>query len=164
MAGAEGILPQGDLRGEIGMIFVTVGTTYSFEALAEEVDKMAPGLNEKVIVQNGRNKYLPKNCIYFDFKDSLKEFISAADLVIAHGGAGTCFEALSMQKKMIAVANPDVHDNHQEDLLRKLSQEGYLVWCKDISELPVLIRDRKVMRPYLAPECRIHERIMGFLK
>lgn len=146
------------------MIFVTVGTTYSFESLVEEIDKMASGLNEKVIVQNGRNKYLPKHCQYFDFKASIKEFIMQADLVITHGGAGTCFEVLSMRKKMIALANPSVHDNHQEDLLKKLCAEGYLVWCKDIRELPVLIRDRKEMRPYQAPECTIHERIMGFLK
>lgn len=146
------------------MIFVTIGTTYPFEALVKEVDKITPDLNEKVIVQNGRNKYLPKHCNYFDFKASIKEIMLEANLVITHGGAGTCFEALLMHKKIIGVANPDVHDNHQEDLLQKLSQEGYLVWCKDLDDLPVLIRDKREMKPYHTPECGIHERIMEFLE
>ena len=55
------------------MIFVTVGTNY-FESLIASVDKVAPNINEKIICQIGKNKYLPSNCDYFRFEDSLEQY------------------------------------------------------------------------------------------
>ncbi len=41
-------------------------------------------------------------------------------------GAGTCLEALRASKKLIAVINDSLMDNHQQELFDKLKGEGYI--------------------------------------
>jgi len=147
------------------MIFVTVGTT-KFDKLVKEVDKIAPGLRRKVIIQIGDGTYKPKNCRYFNFNPKLNRFLEDADLIISHGGAGTIFEALNMRKKLICIENPNVNDSHQWDLLKKLEDEKYLIWCKNVSKIRdsiVLSRTFKY-RKYVIPKCTINEDIIKFLK
>jgi beta-1,4-N-acetylglucosaminyltransferase len=146
------------------MIFVTVGTT-RFDELLEAVDRITPRLNEDVIIQAGKHTYTPRNCEYFAFENSLREFFQKADIIVAHGGAGTTFEVLSLGKMLISVENPHVLEGHQGDLLRKLSQDGYLIWCKDLSQIEKCIenaRNRKI-RKYERPDCGIAKTIAGLL-
>jgi beta-1,4-N-acetylglucosaminyltransferase len=148
------------------MIFVTVGTTYAFDNLVEAVDKMAPSIKEKIIIQTGTSTHIPQNCDYFDFKPNLKQYIQKASIVISHGGAGTSFEILTVGKKLISVENPDVNDSHQWDLLSKLEEEGYVIWCKDLHDLPKIIKKAKKMKfkKYIPPKCEIHHVIQRFLE
>lgn len=147
------------------MIFVTVGTT-RFDTLVKEVDKIAPSLKTKVVIQRGNGSYQPKNCKYFDFDSQLNKYIEHADLVISHGGAGTIFEALNMKKKLICVENPNVNDSHQWDLLQQLHEEGYIIWCKNAHRIKESIELSKKFRykRYVAPRCTIADEIVKFLK
>jgi len=147
------------------MIFVTVGTTYAFDSLVEEMDRIALKLKEKVIIQIGNSKYKPKNCQYFAFESDLHKYLKQARIVISHGGAGTSFEVLSMGKKLISIENHNVNDEHQRDLLTKLSKEKYVLWCKDISEIYNSIKkvDKFKFKKYVRPKCTIHEKIMEFV-
>ena len=146
------------------MIFATVGTT-QFDELVEAMDKIAPKLNEDVVVQIGNHKYVPKNCKYFSFDDDLLKYFEKADIVIAHGGAGITFEVLNLCKKLISIENPHTLGGHQSDLLRKLSQAGYLVWCKDLNKIENCIKDVKKMKikKYVRPECGIGKMIVWWL-
>ena len=146
------------------MIFVTVGTT-QFDELVEAIDKIAPKLDEEVIVQIGNSKYIPKNCKYFTFDDDLLKYFQKANIVIAHGGAGITFEVLNLGKKLISLENQHALEGHQGDLLGKLSQEGYLIWCKDLNEIENCIQDAKKMaiKKYIRPECEIGKMIVGWL-
>ncbi len=146
------------------MIFATVGTT-RFDALVEAIDKIALQLDEEVVVQSGDSKYTPRNCKYFNFDNDLFAYYKKANIVIAHGGAGTIFEVLNLGKKLIAVENPNTLGGHQGDLLGKLSQEGLLTWCKDLNKIEQCIKDAKkqVMKQYVSPECKIGKMIVEFL-
>ena len=146
------------------MIFATVGTT-RFDELVEAIDNIVPTLNEKVVIQIGNQKNVPLNCEYFTFDDDLLKYYKKADIVIAHGGAGTIFEVLNLGKKLIAVENPNTLGGHQGDLLGKLSKEGYLTWCKDLNKIEHCIQDAKkqVTKQYVRPECKIGEMIVEFL-
>jgi UDP-N-acetylglucosamine transferase subunit ALG13 len=42
-------------------------------------------------------------------------------------GAGTIVHVLRSEKPLIVVVNALLQDNHQQELARKLHQEGYLV-------------------------------------
>ena len=146
------------------MIFVTVGTT-QFDELVEAIDKIAPKLDEEVVVQTGNGKYIPRNCKYFTFDDDLLKYFEKANIVIAHGGAGITFEVLNLGKKLISVENQHTLEGHQEDLLGKLSQDGYLIWCNDLNRIENCIKDAKKMgiRKYVRPECGIGEMIVKWL-
>jgi len=146
------------------MIFVTVGTT-DFESLIETVDKLAPEIDEKIICQVGKNKYLPSNCDYFRFKNSLEDYFDKASLVITHGGAGTLFRLLELRKKIIAVDNFERHDTHQKDLLKKLADDGYIIWCSDLEKLEELIVEIRHLNfnSYNKPICSIAYKIEVFI-
>ena len=147
------------------MIFVATGTT-GFDALAERVDRLAPSLEGTVVIQLGNGRYVPQRTEYFRFAPSLKPYYEQASLVIAHGGMGICLEVLDCGKPLIAIDNPDRFDQHQQDMLRVLAAENYLIWCRNLNDLPeVLERARHhEFRRYVAPECKIHVVIKEFLQ
>lgn len=147
------------------MIFVTVGTT-QFDELVEAIDSVAPKLEEEVIIQMGNGEFIPKYCRYFTFEDDLFKYFKQADIVVAHGGAGVTFEALKLGKILISKDNPNVLAGHQQDLLNKLSQDGYLIWCKDLNMLESCIIKAKKMcaKKYLIPECSIDTIIIEYLR
>jgi beta-1,4-N-acetylglucosaminyltransferase len=146
------------------MIFATVGTT-QFDELVEAMDKIAPKLNEEVVIQIGNRKYIPKNCKYFTFDEDLLKYFKNANIIISHGGAGITFEVLNLGKKLISIENPHVLGGHQGDLLGRLSQAGYLIWCKDLNKIENCIKDAKKMKikKYVRPECEIGRTIVGWL-
>lgn len=140
------------------MIFVDVGTD-RFEELVIAVDEIAPSIKEKVIIKIGKGHYKPKNCEYYSFVPEIQPYYKKARLIIAHGGAGTTFNLLSMGKKIIGVSNPHKPDRHQEQILKALSKDGYLIWCKDLRNLLKLVNGMKrvKLKKYKAPECKINE-------
>mmetsp|Transcript_17038 Transcript_17038/g.20533 ORF Transcript_17038/g.20533 Transcript_17038/m.20533 type:complete len:195 (-) Transcript_17038:264-848(-) len=130
-----------------GYVFVTVGTT-SFDDLIQAVDteQMAEALASKgyegLVLQIGRGKYLPRVLVpsgysstnprgfeteYFEFADSLGDFISKAALVISHAGSGSIFESLRASRPLVVVVNEKLMDNHQAELADELSQMKYCV-------------------------------------
>ncbi|MBS3168168.1 hypothetical protein J4216_03530 [Candidatus Woesearchaeota archaeon] len=145
------------------MIFVTVGTSrVGFNSLIRQVDNLK--INEDIICQIGNGKYIPKNCKWFKFESSLINYFKKARLIITHDGAGTLFELLKLGKKVIVIQNPDVISN--PDLALKLSQEKYVIWCKNINDLSSSVINSKNFKysKYQSPKCEINLNIEGFLK
>jgi len=145
-------------------IFITVGTG-KFDALIKEIDTLAPNLNHNITAQIGKGKYIPKNITFFRFKSSLQEEYQKANLIIAHAGAGTTYEILAMNKKLISIANLERTDHHQLDIVKKFSQEGYLVWCKDLKQLTDCIQklNNITFKKYQKPKCTIAETIQKYV-
>ena len=127
-------------------VFVTVGTT-SFDDLIEEMDKKETldALLElgctRIVIQFGRGLQQPVHLPSllhdvsppvhlesFAFAPSIAPFLEDADLVISHGGSGSILEALREGKKLIVVINRKLMHDHQTQLAKKLSDEGYLVF------------------------------------
>ena len=140
------------------MIFVTVGTEM-FDELVKKMDEIAPELREKVAIQIGKGRYEPKNCKYFRFVSDMNLHYEKADLIVTHGGAGTIFELLGKNKKIIGISNPEKPGQHQEDILKALSQQNYLIWCRDLKGLRETVKNAKKikMKKYRKPECKIAE-------
>ena len=135
MAGWKGIW---GVEGDKMVIFVTVGTE-RYDNLIKKIDELVGEgkINEKVIMKIGRGKYIPRHCEYFRFAESLDLYIREAELIIGHGGVATVLESIIAGKKFIGVANisPEYPDRHQEEILEKMSKEGYIIWCKDLDNL-----------------------------
>lgn len=151
------------------MIFVTVGST-DFDALVEAVDRLCvPGgvlAGYEVEMQIGTGKYEPAHARHFRFAPTLEPYFERAELVIAHGGLGTAMEVIGLGRRLLAVANPDRYDRHQEDLLGTLAQEGYLVWCRDLRNLSSCVINALAFqpKPYIRPPCTIHHVIEEYLR
>jgi beta-1,4-N-acetylglucosaminyltransferase len=146
------------------MIFVTVGTT-AFDSLIKSVDDISNQIKQEIICQIANGKYIPKNCEYFRFKSSIEKELRNADLVICHGGAGTLFKLMTLNKKVISIPNLERDDKHQTDLIDKLSKENYIIACYELSELKSKILDsgKVCLKKYENPECRIAEEIIKFI-
>lgn len=151
------------------MIFVTVGST-DFDALVRAADALcAPGglLAGRVVeMQIGEGAYLPAHATYFRFAPSLEPYFERAELVIAHGGLGTAVEAIGQGRRLLAVANPDRYDHHQDDLLGALAEAGNLLWCNDIGKLEEYVRAALAFEPtpYVCPPCSIQDVIADYLR
>lgn len=113
------------------MIFVTIGTQQqSFDRLFDYINNL--DTSEKIIVQKGKNNYkLNENIISYDFlsyEDMEKNF-KKARIIITHGGGGTIFKALKLNKKVIVVprlAKYKEHiNNHQLEFSMYLKQKNY---------------------------------------
>lgn len=146
------------------MIFVTVGTT-AFESLIKAVDVISSQIEENIICQIADGKYTPKNCEYFRFKPTLENEFKNADLVICHGGAGTLFKLLELNKKIISIPNLERLDKHQTDLIDTLSEWNHIISCYELTELKTKILDSNniSLTKYENPECRIAEEIIRFI-
>ena len=145
-------------------LFVTVGST-DFDDLIKAVDNLVPKLETKGIMQIGNGKYKPVNLKFFRFKETLEPFYKKATLAVAHGGLGTTIELLKHRIPLVSISNPDRFDKHQDDLLKAMEDEGYLVWCKRLKDLEQSIHLAQInnFRIYETPKCKIHYVINEYL-
>ena len=144
------------------MIFVTVGTT-EFNTLIKKADALK---NEDLVIQYADGEYQPKNYPAFNFSDEISHYYKNAEIIITHGGAGTIFKLLGLGKKIIGMANLERTDKHQTDLLKKLSDEGYLIWCQDPNRLKDCIKKAREikLKKYSPPKSNIAAAIQEFLR
>ena len=145
-------------------VFVTVGST-DFDPLVQAVDALAPSIHAEGVMQIGHGQYVPANWPHFRFAPSLDPYYEQSTLVIAHGGLATTMEVLMRGLPLVSVSNPDRYDNHQDDLLTAMAQEGYLIWCRHLEHLEQAIQKAQSTRlqPYEPAESEIHLVINEFL-
>ena len=118
------------------MIFVTVGTQPNgFLRCLKEVEKLIDyyQISEEVIAQIGNTDFKTSKfkTIPFTSVTEFDQYISDASVVITHAGSGAIFGSIKAGKKIIAMARlhdfNEMADNHQTELIKKLSEGGYLI-------------------------------------
>lgn len=132
------------------MIFVILGTQdKNFDRLLKEIDNqiIAGNIKDKVIVQAGYTKYKSDNMEVFDLI-SIKKFndlIDKANFIITHGGVGSILSSLKKGKKIIVVPRLSKYKEHTNDhqlqITKKLSDEGYILSCNNIKNLKSKIKE-----------------------
>jgi len=141
------------------MIFVTVGTT-AFEGLTKAADGLE--LKDEIIIQKADGKYLPQNKEFFEYSEKFDQYVDRAEVIVTHGGAGTLFKLINAGKRVVGVANEERTDLHQWDILKKLSDEGHIIWCQDLNKLGSYIEKAKTEKfmEYQPPKSRIAKEII----
>ena len=118
------------------MIFIALGTQgrdfsrclKTFEEVMARYD-----ITEDVVAQVGNTKYESEKIKLVGFlaEAEFQEHIKNARIIVSHAGSGALFSAIKKGKKTIAVARlskyGEMIDDHQTELCKKLSEEGYLV-------------------------------------
>jgi len=145
-------------------LFVAVGST-DFDKLVQSVDSLVPSLNMQGVMQIGNGRYEPTNLPFFRFSPSLEPYYNKSTLAIAHGGLAITMEILGKEIPLISVNNSDRYDDHQEDLLATMANDGYLIWCRRLDQLKQAIETAQntSLRRYKSPECKIHLLIEDYL-
>lgn len=103
----------------------------------------------------------------FHLSPSIEKYISSADLIISHAGAGSCLEALEAKKPLIVVTNESLMDNHQTELAEQLYKDGHLYYCTYNTLLNTLqTADLSKLKPFVytkSKEIAAHiNKFMGF--
>jgi beta-1,4-N-acetylglucosaminyltransferase len=113
------------------MILVTVGThSQGFERLVRAADELAGELDEQMVIQSGRSKYVPQHAEHFPFTSGaqMESLTRDARVVVAHAAAGTVLLALQACKPLVVVPRSkvfnEVLDDHQVQLARALQEAG----------------------------------------
>eukprot|EP00965_Chrysotila_dentata_P255377 6212198-Pleurochrysis_carterae.AAC.2 len=135
------------------LVFATVGTT-QFNALidavlAESVLKLLyeQGYRRlRIQVGRGSEPTLPTSAAldidWYRFKDTLKDDMQDASLIVSHAGAGSIMEGLRCDASLLVVVNDALMDNHQTELADELDRRGHLVAVTPNSLLEGLCRVR----------------------
>ena len=139
------------------MIFITLGSQDKpFQRLVNEVERLVKEhkINEEVIAQVGPTKYNDELINGFamakDFKE-YQEYVDKASLIITHGGVGSIIDAISKGKKVIAVPRlkkyKESANDHQEQIIKKLNDEKYIIGIYNINDLEKAIKYSKTFVP-----------------
>ncbi|KAH7924579.1 glycosyltransferase 28 [Leucogyrophana mollusca] len=139
------------------LVFVTVGS-FEFDALAQAVlsEPVLRRLRDKgytsLVLQRGNSDIgsveSPQDSFSIEregvdieiwkYKPSTQADIERADLVISHAGSGSILDVLRLGKPLIAIPNPTLLDNHQEELASALEELGHLK-ATSVRDLPETI-------------------------
>ena len=120
------------------MVFVSVGTQkQDFSRLFKLIENSIELENEEIIAQIGYTKYVGNRMKTFKFipKDEMQNYFKEANYIICHGGVGTIFDGLYMQKKILAVPRlkkfKEHVNDHQLQICSRLEDDGYLLYLND---------------------------------
>lgn len=137
------------------MIFLTVGTSFPFDRLVQEVDEaVARGrIDSEIFAQVGRGGYTPK---HFESSETLekKEFdrwFQRSEAVISHAGMGTITMALEQNKPILVVPRlkelGELVNDHQLATAKRFEQMGHVLAVYEINELPGKVKLLKSFQP-----------------
>ncbi len=122
------------------MIFITIGThPESFERLIRHIDKISPKIKEKIIIQRGFTKYIPKNVESFDFAESLDEYYKKSRVVIAQSATSLIEFCLKYDKPVITVPREKKYsehiNDHQVEFAEYFSKKTGILMIRDMNKL-----------------------------
>ena len=155
------------------MIFLTIGTQFSFDRLVKSVDQaFDEGLiMEEIFAQIGESSYKPSN---FESVASLEKkvfdkHLQEASGIISHAGMGTIAMALDNKKPLLVMPRrkhlKEHVNDHQVATAQKFEELGHVLVAYEAEELPVKIEQMKsfVPRKREAQPKAVVERIERFL-
>lgn len=118
------------------MVFITFGTqSCDFTRCIYMIEDLISTLQikEEIIAQTGYTSCNSTLFQHFSFvnEDDYQQYISKARVVISHAGTGALFSSIKKGKKVIAVARlvkyGEMVDDHQTEIVKKLSEDGYIL-------------------------------------
>ena len=128
------------------MIFVTVGThNQEFTRLVKRIDEIAPKIKEKIIIQRGFTKYVPKNCESFEWAPSLEPYYKKARIVISHAASSAWEFVYKYRKPLIVVPRQykfnEHMNNHQVEFAESFEKKTEVKAIYNINDLtPELLK------------------------
>ena len=124
------------------MIFVTVGTAeYPFDRLLSEMDIIASGTDEPVVMQTGFSDKDYPHTKYSRFmpEDEMRSNYDRARILVCHAGVGTIMNGLERGIPIVMFPRRTMYDevdtDHQLMIAKKVVDMGRGICVEDVSEL-----------------------------
>ena len=107
------------------MIFVAVGTQFSFDRLIKYMDEWARDNEEEVFAQIGDGAYTPQHMKWERFLDGAEynKYIQEASVFVSHAGMGNIISARQQQTPIIVINRQFELGEHRNN-----HQANGLVW------------------------------------
>ncbi|MDP3445545.1 MAG: glycosyltransferase, partial [Ignavibacteria bacterium] len=84
-------------------------------------------------------------------QDQLDQYRKDASLIITHGGVGSILDGCKIDKKIIGVARLKKYkehiNDHQVEICERFSKDGYILFARELSEIPELIKNSNTFHP-----------------
>jgi UDP-N-acetylglucosamine transferase subunit ALG13 len=130
------------------MMLVAVGTyIHGFDELVGAADHAAASLGVGGFAQIGHSRVVPRHLAWERFltADLLAQRLTAARVIVCHGGVGLLGEAMRAGKPIIAVPRRgrptrDRPAGDQTELVRRLAERHPIAVCEHLRDLPALLR------------------------
>ena len=138
------------------MILVTLGTQEkSFVRLLNALEKQwEMGLiQDEMIIQSGYTKFESRfmTIIPYFSQDELDDYRQKAECIITHGGVGSILDGCRYGKKIIGVPRLKEYkehiNDHQIEICEQFSQDGYILYAKNLEDIPACIEQAKSFEP-----------------
>ena len=139
------------------MIFVTVGTAIRpFHRLLDEMEAVAPFLEEEVVAQTGPSTrpYINMKCQQYMTDEEMAHNYDHASVIVCHGGVGTIRNGLVRNIPLVIVPRKaslgETDTDHQTMVSRKVVGMGRGVCVDDIATLrdAIYCAKRLMFPPY----------------
>ncbi|OKY24643.1 PssE/Cps14G family polysaccharide biosynthesis glycosyltransferase [Thalassotalea sp. PP2-459] len=114
-------------------IFVTLGTT-PFPELLAEVNKLQNQTADNFVIQSVSGDLTRFN-ESFSYTNDIQYWYQWADIIITHAGAGSTYNLLELNKKLVLVPNTFRKDKHQLELAKYIESKNYAVVCYQLIKL-----------------------------
>ena len=126
-------------------MFWTIGTQAPFDRFLKSVDEVAADIDEEIVAQVYKSRYVAKNIKTVDFlpPDEFQRLFGAARMIISHAGMGTIISAMQQEKPIVVfprIAKLGEHRNeHQLATAEKMKELGYVYVANTAEELKNLL-------------------------
>lgn len=126
------------------MIFLTVGTLFSFDRLVEAIDNLVyeEVITDTVFGQIGPNGFKPRNFDWVEVmeKDLYNQKVAQSKALLSHAGMGSIEIALKHEKPILVLPRMKKYrehvNDHQVGTARNFEKDGHILAAYSIEELP----------------------------
>ncbi|CAB5115474.1 hypothetical protein D3OALGA1CA_2696 [Olavius algarvensis associated proteobacterium Delta 3] len=136
------------------MIFVTVGSQMAFDRLIDAVDQWAGETDRTgIFAQIGPSDFQPR---HFEWTQELtavefREYMSKADVIVAHAGMGTILNAMEMGKPILVMPRRgdlrETRNNHQIATAKRFEERYCLNVAYDEKSLSTKLDELMLLKP-----------------
>ncbi|RTZ64589.1 MAG: glycosyl transferase family 28 [Aquificaceae bacterium] len=151
------------------MIFVAVGTQFSFDRLIKAMDEWARDNNEEVIAQIAGGEYTPQYAKWERFLEGeqYNHYIKEASVFVSHAGMGNIISARNNNTPIIVMNRQyelgEHRNNHQADGIKWMAELSGVYAAPTQEILYSLLNDTQALQVANSIDTKKLDRLTQFL-
>jgi UDP-N-acetylglucosamine transferase subunit ALG13 len=151
------------------VIFVAVGTQFSFDRLIENMDEWAANYDEEVVAQIAGGEYIPQHMQWQRFLDAeqYNQNIKNASVFVSHAGMGNIISARQHNTPIIVMNRQfelgEHRNDHQADGIKWMAELSGVYAAPTQAELYTLLCDTSLLQVSSSGGTEKLDKLVNFL-